>query len=258
MIKLDFNQPFDLQVEFFRDKLNLPTEKFDDLWKDEHAKAFMIAGAVEAEMLADFRAAVDSAISNGDTLETFRGSFDTIVEKYGWSYNGSRNWRSNVIYETNIRTAYQAARWKQLTDPELTKIYPYLEYGQSSSRNPRESHQLWVGTILPATDPWWDAHYPPNDWGCDCKVFSVGPRDLAKAGKSGPDKAPTVPGDLTGVGEGWDYNVGTAAEKGYEQLSDQIDRMPKDIGAEFMSYLLGDAVFDAVAEMISAAIGGKG
>ncbi len=40
--------------------------------------------------LADFRAAVDKAISQGTTLAEFRKDFDTIVAKYGWSYNGSR------------------------------------------------------------------------------------------------------------------------------------------------------------------------
>ena len=91
-----FSLPFEEQEKFFRAKLNIPTRKWTDLWKDQHSKGFMVAGAYKADLLADFRDAVDKAITQGTTLEEFRKDFDQIVAKHGWSYNGSRNWRSEV------------------------------------------------------------------------------------------------------------------------------------------------------------------
>ncbi len=85
-----------------------------------------------------------------------------------------------------------AGRWMQLTDPDQLALQPYLEYRHGDSREPRLQHLAWDGLTLPADDPWWDTHYPPNGWGCKCKVFAAGPRDLARAGKSGPDTAPPV------------------------------------------------------------------
>ncbi len=160
-----FQLPFEEQIAFFQNKLNIPTKRWDDLWKEQHAKGFMSAGAYKADLLADLRAAVDKAIADGITLDEFRGDFDSIVETHGWSYKGSRNWRSELIYSTNIRTAYAAGRWEQLTDPDVLEHSPYLTYRHGDSRFPRPQHLAWDGLTLPADDPWWKTHYPPNGWG---------------------------------------------------------------------------------------------
>ena len=95
-------RPFDEAIAFFRQKLNIPTEHWDDLWKEQHAKGFMVAGAMKAELLTDLRIAMDKAISSGTTLKDFRKDFDKIVEKHGWIYKGGRNWRTKVIYDNSI------------------------------------------------------------------------------------------------------------------------------------------------------------
>jgi len=215
-INAAFRLPFLEAIAFFRGKTNIPTERWDDLWQEQHAKGFMVAGAIEEDLLTDMRSLVDRAIDEGITLEEFRKGFAETVTKHGWSYNGSFGWRSKIIYQTNVRTAYMAGRWKQLTDPELLELKPYLQYRHGDSRVPRQQHLAWDGLILPADDPWWQTHYPPNGWGCKCKVFAAGPRELERAGKSDPDTAPASPldpktGAPVGIGKGWAYNVGQAA-----------------------------------------------
>ncbi|MDD5539207.1 MAG: phage minor head protein [Candidatus Marinimicrobia bacterium] len=211
-----FKLPFSEQEKFFKEKLNIPTLKWDDLWKDQHAKGFMVAGAYRDDILADFREAVDKAIEKGTTLEEFRNDFDDIVKKHGWTYNGSRNWRSEVIYSTNMRTSYAAGRWAQLTDPDQLKIMPYLTYKHGDSRVPRPEHLAWDGITLPANDPWWDTHYVPNGWGCKCRVTGATLKDYEKAKAAGKAEAPPSPidsktGAPVGIDKGWNYNVGKAA-----------------------------------------------
>lgn len=229
-----FKLPFREQESFFRNKLNIPTQKWDDLWKGQHAKGFMVAGAYKAELLADFRDSVDEAISQGRTLEDFRKDFDAIVAKHGWSYNGARNWRSEVIYSTNIRTSYAAGRWAQLNDPDVLKAYGYLEYRHGDSIRPRPLHLAWNGTTLPADDPWWQSHYVPNGWGCKCKIFAATKRDHQKAAGKGKGDAPPSPidpktGEPVGIDKGWGYNVGEAAANPFKALEGPIKRLPADI-----------------------------
>lgn len=216
--------PFDEAIVYFRRKLDVPTERWADLWKDEHARAFTVAGATKAELLADLRGAIDKAIAEGSTIEDFRRDFDQVVAKHGWSYHGSRNWRTEVMLGTNMRTAYQAGRYQQMTDPDVLKMRPFWMYVHRDSVHPRPLHQSWNGTVLPADDDWWRTHYTPNGWGCKCSVQSLSHDDLEEMGKKGPDKAPndgtytwtdpvtgeshTIP---AGIDPGWDYNPGLAA-----------------------------------------------
>ena len=175
------------QEAFFRRKLNLPTTGWTDIYTSQHDYAFVVAGANRDAIVSDFRQAVQKAIDGGSTLEDFRKDFDRIVATHGWDYNGGRNWRSKVIYETNLSTSYAAGRYEQL------QAAPYWQYvHQDWVENPREEHKAWDGLVLERGHPWLETHYPPNGWGCHCTMRGLWPRDLARLGKSGPDQAPAV------------------------------------------------------------------
>lgn len=218
--------PFGEQIDFFRQKVSLPSRAWTDLWEGMHARAFVVAGAMREELLADLRSAVDKAISQGTTLADFRRDFDALVARHGWAHNGGRNWRSRVIYETNLRTSYQAGRYRQMQAVAATR--PYWRYRHNDAvEHPRPEHQAWDGLVLRHDDPFWSSHYPPNGWGCRCSVQTLSERDLGRLGKDGPDRAPPVemeekvvgirgpsPRRVSvpkGIDPGFGYNVGEAA-----------------------------------------------
>ena len=193
---------------YFRDKVNLPTRRWDELMRGQHARAFVVAGATRDALLTDLREAVDKAISEGETLEDFRARFRQIVERNGWhgwtgeDRPGGEAWRTAVIYHTNLRTSYMAGRWETL------KRFPYLKYKHNTKRNPREAHKAWDGKIIATDDPWWQTHYPPNGWGCRCTVIGVSQAKLRAEGKT-PDQAPPIiDGDPPPE---WAYHVGHAS-----------------------------------------------
>lgn len=208
-----------------------------------------MAGAYKADLISDFRGAVDKAIGQGTTLESFRKDFDTIVAKHGWSYKGSRNWRSELIYSTNIRTSYAAGRWKQLMDPAVRKAFGYLTYRHGDSRIPRTEHLAWDGITLPDDDPWWNTHYTPNGWGCQCRIFAATREEFEAAGETGKGEAPPSPidpktGEPVGIDKGWGYNVGKAAEKDYQVLADKFESLPDDVARKWMSDFLVSPTFE--------------
>ncbi|MCX8581443.1 hypothetical protein J3U18_07040 [Gilliamella sp. B3482] len=181
--------PFKEQIEFFRRKANVPTNSYADIYNNEHDYAFVVAGANRNALLNDFRTAIDKAINQGSTLEEFRKDFSEIVEKHGWSYNGGFNWRTRIIYETNLNSSYQAGRYQQLRDAK----FPYMEYLHSDYvEHPRELHQSWDHLVLDFNDPWWNTHFPPNGYGCQCRVRGRTKVDLKRMGKDGPDTAPSI------------------------------------------------------------------
>ena len=122
--------------------------------------------------------------------------FDTIVSKHGWPYRGGRNWRTRVIYDTNLSTSYAAGQWRQLQDAK--ELRPYWRYRHShASIDPREIHLSWDGLVLKADDEWWHTHFPPNGWGCKCYVESLTEREAKRAGIG---KAPKVEWQQVTVG----------------------------------------------------------
>ena len=183
--------PFADQIAFFRRKRGVLTESYLDVWETQHDTSVMVAGANRDDLLGDLREAIRKAIDSGNTLEDFRRDFDRIVSTYGWDYKGGRNWRSRVIYETNLRQSYNAGRWAQLQ--RLKKVRPWWRYRHSDAvERPRPEHVAWDGLILHCDDPWWLTHFPANGWGCQCYVEALSDRDLRRLGKTGPDKAPPI------------------------------------------------------------------
>lgn len=190
--------PFAEQIEFFRSKVNVPTRAWTDLYAEGHNTGFMVAGALRADLLEDLRAAVDTVIAEGGTLASFREQFGRIVAERGWtgwageqSEAGTR-WRTRVIYDTNLRQSYNAGREQQMADPELRRRRPYGLYRHGGSADPRPQHLAWDGLVLPLDDPWWDTHSPQNGWGCSCKKFAVGERELDRLGLTVAESAPPV------------------------------------------------------------------
>ncbi|WP_157115327.1 PBECR2 nuclease fold domain-containing protein [Paracoccus contaminans] len=222
-------QSFDEQLAFLKQKQPQQTDTWTDLMRGQHDRAFVIAGAKDAAMLDDFFTAVQQAATDWDR-DAFAARFDEIVDKYGWSYNGGREWRIRTIFETNLRTSYMAGRLKQMRAPAVVKMRPYWQYrhGENGTPlNPRPQHVSWDGLVLMHDDPWWDVHFPPNDWLCSCGVRTLSERDLARLKKTGPDLAPEtrtrpivdrqtgkVIDQPDGVGYGWDYAPGDHWTKG--------------------------------------------
>lgn len=232
--------PFREQISYFLGKVNVPTARWADLWKEQHDVGFMVAGAAKADLLADFRTAVEKAIADGTTLAEFRKDFDQIVERHGWRYKGGRAWRTRVIYQTNLRQSYNAGREAQMAVPALRRRRPYGLYRHGGSQEPRPEHLAWDGLVIPLDDPWWNTHTPMNGWGCTCKKFMVSERDLKRMGKSVPDTPPDdgsrewvdpATGEAhqvpNGIDPGFDYAPGTGR---VARVREQLDRKAERLG----------------------------
>lgn len=174
--------PFEEQIEAFRERVPIPTRAWTDIYGRENDQAFAVAGANRAAIVEDFQQAVDRAISEGRTLAQFREDFDTIVARHGWAYNGSRGWRSRIIYDTNLRQSYAAGREAQMADPALRRARPYGLYRHGGSRDPRPHHLDKDGWVVPLDDPWWNTWTPQNGWGCNCKKFTLSQDDVDRLG----------------------------------------------------------------------------
>jgi hypothetical protein len=231
--------PFGEQIKFFFQRKLVPTERWNDLWKDAHDAGFMVAGATKADLLGDLQNAVGRAIAEGTTLEQFRKDFELIVQRHGWTgwtgegTEAGRAWRTHVIYDTNLRQSYHAGRWAQMWDARDRR--PFFVYRHNDGvTHPRPLHLSWDGIVVPLDSDWARTHHPQNGWGCQCWSYTINRRQLEKMGKSGPD---TPPDDGTyewtdkrtgevhrvpkGIDPGFDYPPGGSRA---EQIRRQVER----------------------------------
>lgn len=252
-----FKLPFSEQIDFFKQKLNLPTEHYDDILKSAHDRAFIVAGAAKADLLDDLRKAVDKSIVDGKSIKWFRQNFESIVKQHGWEgWTGSdtkdgRDWRTRVIYNTNVMSSYAAGRYAQLTDPDLLKVAPYWKYVHDDRvLHPRPHHLEWDGLIIHHDDPWWHSHFAPNGWGCRCRVTAVTKREYV--GDIAPDDGTWVKKDRNGVNHiipkgidyGWDYAPGASvAQQSINIHLQKLDNIAWQLAKASVSDLVDSPVF---------------
>lgn len=251
-----FRLPFAEQIAAMRLRFGdlRATAKWNDLAGVEHDRAFMVAGAVKAELLADLAAAVDRAVSEGTTLDEFRRDFRAIVEKHGWhgwTGEGTKKgeaWRTRVIYRTNIATTYAAGRLAQLR----AEGYTFWVYRHSGAEHPRLDHLSWDGLVLPSDHAFWTTHYPPNGWGCGCRV--TGARSERGARRLGGDPSKPLPpgwdridpktGTPPGIGKGWDHAPGDTVSDLVSALADRLPGMPHELASDVLQAWIGLRSFE--------------
>jgi hypothetical protein len=244
-LQVGFGTPFAEQLDFLRAKLNLPTDKWDDVMRSAHDRAFIVAGAAKADLLADLRGAVDQAVQGG-SLGQFRKDFNAIVAKHGWTgWTGEGSpagvaWRTKVIYQTNLLTSYAAGRYRQLTDPAMLASHPVWEYVHSESvLHPRPLHLAWNGLTLPAEHAFWQSHFPPNGWGCRCRVRArARPQaDAATAPPAGWAGVNAKTGEPEGIDKGFGYAPGATWHP-------DLDKYPFELARQVVAANLKDGVFE--------------
>ncbi|MBL8351208.1 MAG: hypothetical protein JNL87_12960 [Burkholderiaceae bacterium] len=236
-----FGTPFAEQLAFFRRKLNLPTEAWDDIMRAAHDRAFIVAGAAKADLLADLREAVDSTMASGGGLNEFRQKFRAVVAKNGWTgWTGDGSaageaWRTRVIYQTNMSTSYAAGRWRQLNEPGFAELMPWWRYVHADGQlHPRPLHLAWNGITLPREHAFWKTHFAPNGWGCRCEIRAVAAP--AAGDKTAPpegwDAIDPKTGEPVGIDKGFGYAPGANAAAPLQQLVDQkLIKLDAPIGA---------------------------
>lgn len=174
--------PFKEQIEFLRQKVNLPSRFWTDLQASGHDVGFMVSGAMKEALLNDLRNAIDKVAADGKTFDWFKKNFRQIVADNGWAYRGEENWRAQVIYDTNLNQSYNAGREAQMADPELRRFRPYGLYKHYHSLHERAEHVRFDEWVILLSDPWWETYSPQNGWGCKCKKFALSLRDVLRRG----------------------------------------------------------------------------
>ena len=211
-------------------KAIVETENWDDLKHGEHAHAFTVAHSRNAGVLNDIFGMLNDAMAKGENFDTFKKGMRGLMEDKGWYGRSGKgpndeeyiNWRIKLIYHVNMRTAYEAGRYRQqVRGAELRPVWEYVSKLVGKRR--REDHVALHGKAFRWDDPFWNENRPPNGWGCECSVVSLSEAGAERKGievlKSDAEGNPPAMVDRNGnavdwknfTPEAWKYNPGREA-----------------------------------------------
>ncbi|WP_334046560.1 phage minor head protein [Burkholderia cepacia] len=182
-------------IEYLRSKGYEITWDWEELWQDAQAKAFTVAKVTRLDILQDIRNAVETAISEGKTLRWFTKELTPVLQSKGWwgkqehvdqdtgeitQVQLGSPWRLQTIYRTNLQTAYMAGRYAE----QMANVddRPYWMYVAILDSRTRPSHRAMNGKVFRYDDPFWQSFYPPNGWGCRCRVVALSHDEIVVRG----------------------------------------------------------------------------
>ncbi len=238
-----------LAVDYLKAKGYNITWNWQEQLEEAHARAFTVAKATRAEILETLHQATIQAIEQGIPERDFIKNLTPKLQELGWwgkqvvvDSKGNAEQvqlgsprRLRTILRTNKITAYHAGRYA--SQMENADEQPYWQYVAVKDSRTRASHLALHGKVYRYDDPIWERFYPPNDWGCRCRVRALSEYHLASQGLTLSNSHGKIKTDwaLAGVdkssgeethakisvfntgsgtiktGAGWNYNVGKAA-----------------------------------------------
>lgn len=251
-----------------------PTVRWSEMRHEQHAVAFTVAKVAKLDLLRNIRTSLDEVIRSGGTFEGWKTSILPELKRQGWwgavsnrELTGTdetiivNERRLRTIYNTNVAMSLASGHWQRIQRQK--DVLPYLRYLASTSERKRPLHKLWYGVIRRVDDPWWQAHFPPNGWGCKCHFEQVSERRMRRMGwtVTPADEIPDAPPQIwkpatgetfsvpAGIDPGFAYNPGTAhlravADKAISSIKAATDAGLEQVADATLRQIIADPAFD--------------
>lgn len=271
--------PPEKAIAYFRAKGRRVSFDWHSMWAEAHATAFTVANCAKLDVLRDIQLGLRKALKEGKSERWFIDTLEPVLRRKGWwgkreeinpdtgevvtIAQGSPS-RLRLIFRQNMQAAYNAGRWQEQWANR--EAQPYLRYVAVLDMRTRPGHAAMNDRVFPVDDPVWSVWYPPNDWGCRCRVDGVSEARLRRRGwkaetsegrvvtrdidvrdrRTGEIARHTVTGyeyakgKVAWIGAGFDYNAGAVA------MADKVLR-------QHMAGLTSPALYEEVRQAINNA-----
>jgi SPP1 gp7 family putative phage head morphogenesis protein len=173
-------------IAYLRGKGLLLTWNWFDAWQGAHTGAFTVAKVTTQDVLQTIRDAVQRAIEDGQTFEQFQRDLTPLLQEMGWwgkqeqldastgevtTVQLGSAARLRTIFQTNAQTTYMVGRYQ--AQVENASDRPFWQYVAVMDGRTRPAHAALHGRIWRFDDAAWRVIYPPNGWGCRCRVRAL-------------------------------------------------------------------------------------
>ncbi|WP_051957937.1 phage minor head protein [Desulfobacter vibrioformis] len=163
-------------LAYWQSKVPVTAREYYDLAGHARATAFTVSGLARMDQVQAVYDSLGKALADGQAFGAWK---EDVLKKLpaGWEDKG---FHLETIYRTNMQTAYQTGRYKQMM--ATVKTRPFWRYSAIKDKRTRPIHALLHGKVKRADDPFWDTFYPPNGHRCRCTVTSLSQREMDRKG----------------------------------------------------------------------------
>ncbi|MDR3055216.1 MAG: minor capsid protein [Zoogloeaceae bacterium] len=182
-------------IAFFEKKGVHLAWDWHDTEAETHAQSFTVAKVTTLDMLSWFQKEIERSLKEGRPFEDFKKSLRPRLQEAGWwgkqemldidtgeitQVQLGSNRRLRTIFQTNVQTSYMAGRYKRYLDNAENR--PYWRYVAVMDSRTRAGHAALNGKVWRADDPIWQTLWPPNGWGCRCRVEALSAAEFEQSG----------------------------------------------------------------------------
>lgn len=145
-------------LRFWAAKVPMPAQEFYALAAEQRVNAFAVSGIAQMDQLMTVWDSLGRAMQEGASFQAWKKSLPDLWKSKGWV--GPNAYRISNIFHTNIQTAYNVGRYRQMMAVAQERpIWTYL--GVNDRRQSPLCRRL-NGLSYPYDHEFWKTYYPPN------------------------------------------------------------------------------------------------
>ena len=118
------------------------------------------------------------ALEEGDTFRQFAAGFRETAQGLGITAENPAY--LNMVFRTNIQSAYGAGRFRAITDPDVMQARPFIQYRTVGDSRVRDAHAVLEDTVYRTDSADWRRIAPPNGFSCRCSATTLDREEASK------------------------------------------------------------------------------
>lgn len=165
--------PHEEAAGYIQDRSPMKREHFDRLRPELKARAFVVTGIEDLNVVRAIRDAIAEVPRGGDWEEA---KAKVEAELAPWIHEDQVETRAKILLRYHVFQAYGAAHHQDMMAD--ADVYTHWQYRATGDDKTRSSHLALDGLVLPAGHDFWKDHYPPWEYNCRCQVMPLMPEEV--------------------------------------------------------------------------------
>lgn len=155
-------------IEYLQSLTSFTQAAYRRLAPQYRLAAFTVAHVESLRAVEGLKELLQQALDEGWSQKMFEDAANQMFDRMG--ITRLNPFHLETVFQTNMQTAYQNGRLRQMSDPAVRMGLPFWQYRTQEDERVRPNHAALDLFVARADDPVWGSIYPPNGFNCRCTV----------------------------------------------------------------------------------------